>query len=152
MTGSTIGRFVLRPGHSFNLPTNLIVGPGGDLFVTDGYGNARVHRSSADGEYLTCFMPYDWSGQFQVPHGIARMANDFFVADRENRAAFRSSPDGELPDIWTTSLVRLRFMCPLPVTFTLEPRLTHRYFPVVLPRQIEVCYWLSIFEHPKAIC
>src|SRR5215475_12244421 len=30
---------VSRPGTPFNRPTNLAVGPKGDLYVSDGYGN-----------------------------------------------------------------------------------------------------------------
>jgi hypothetical protein len=78
----------IRPeaGPPFNLPTNLIVGPGGDLFVTDGYGNARVHRFSVDGEYRASWgAPGDQPGQFQVPHGIgddlARPAQVYISAD-----------------------------------------------------------------------
>ena len=33
----------------FNRPTRLSVATNGDLFVSDGYGNARIHRFSADG-------------------------------------------------------------------------------------------------------
>ena len=40
----------IRPGAGpFNMPTNLVTGPQGDLFITDGYGNARVHRFTPDG-------------------------------------------------------------------------------------------------------
>jgi DNA-binding beta-propeller fold protein YncE len=93
----------IRPatGPPFNLPTNLIVGLGGNLFVTDGYGNARVHRFSADGEYLTSFgAPGDQPGQFQVPHGIGTDGERLFVADRENSRVQIFSPDGELLGIW----------------------------------------------------
>ena len=34
----------------FNRPTNLAVGPKGDLYVSDGYGNCRVHQFSPTGE------------------------------------------------------------------------------------------------------
>src|SRR5919201_1774761 len=35
---------IARGAAPFNRPTNLAVAPDGELFVTDGYGNARVHR------------------------------------------------------------------------------------------------------------
>ena len=34
----------------FNMVTNMAVGPDDDLFVSDGYGNARVHRFTAQGQ------------------------------------------------------------------------------------------------------
>src|SRR4051812_22540934 len=40
---------VTHGGPPFNLPTDIDVAPGGAMFVTDGYGNARVHKFSADG-------------------------------------------------------------------------------------------------------
>jgi DNA-binding beta-propeller fold protein YncE len=40
-------------GKPFNRPTNMAVSPtSGDVYVTDGYGNARVHRYSADGRHI----------------------------------------------------------------------------------------------------
>jgi sulfatase maturation enzyme AslB (radical SAM superfamily) len=34
----------------FNRPTRLAVAPNGDLYVSDGYGNAAIHRFTADGQ------------------------------------------------------------------------------------------------------
>lgn len=93
----------IRPecGPPFNLPTNLIVGPGGDLFITDGYGNARVHRFSADGELKSSWgAPGDGPGQFHVPHGIGTDGERLYVADRENSRVQIFSPDGELITMW----------------------------------------------------
>src|SRR5207244_10987232 len=39
-------------GAPFHYPTNLAVGPAGDLYVADGYGNARIHRFAPDGRLL----------------------------------------------------------------------------------------------------
>jgi len=41
---------VARAGGPFNRPTNLAVGPRGDLYISDGYGNCRVHLFSPTGE------------------------------------------------------------------------------------------------------
>ena len=35
----------------FNHPADIVVAPGGDIFVADGYGNSSVHRFSADGRH-----------------------------------------------------------------------------------------------------
>jgi glucose/arabinose dehydrogenase len=43
---------IVRGAPPFNRPTNLAVAPSGDLYVSDGYGNARVHRFTPDGRLL----------------------------------------------------------------------------------------------------
>src|SRR5438132_12155263 len=42
-------RTLQRGASPFNGPTNSAVTPSGDLFVSDGYGNARIHRFSPAG-------------------------------------------------------------------------------------------------------
>ncbi len=100
--GKTVASIV-RGGPPFNRPTNLAVAPNGDLYVTDGYGNARVHRFSAKGDLLGSWgEPGTGSGQFMLPHGIAvHRDGRVFVADRENDRIQIFSPDGEFLDEWT---------------------------------------------------
>ena len=43
---------IQRGGGPFNRPTRLSVAPGGDLYVADGYGNARIHHFTAAGELI----------------------------------------------------------------------------------------------------
>ncbi len=92
-----------RPGGPFNRPTNLAVGPRGDLYVSDGYGNCRVHQFSPSGE-----LKRSWGtagqgpGQFFLPHGIAVHPDGrVFVCDRENDRIQIFSPDGEYIEEWT---------------------------------------------------
>jgi DNA-binding beta-propeller fold protein YncE len=79
-------RSIRHSGPPFHFPTNLAISPNGDLFVADGYGNARIHRFSADGRLLHSWgEPGAGPGQFHVPHGIAINGEGLiFVADREN--------------------------------------------------------------------
>lgn len=94
---------ILRGGPPFNRPTNLAVAPTGDLYVTDGYGNARVHRFSSNGDLIQSWgQPGSAPGRFHLPHGIW-VADDgrVFVADRENDRIQIFSPDGEFLDQWT---------------------------------------------------
>lgn len=75
-----------RTGQPFDGPTDVAVGPTGDFYVSDGYGNARVHCFSRDGALRFSWgEPGSGPGQFNLPHGIA-LARDgkVFVADREN--------------------------------------------------------------------
>ena len=41
---------VQRAAGPFHRVTNVAVLPSGDMYIADGYGNARVHKFSADGE------------------------------------------------------------------------------------------------------
>ena len=93
---------VSRSGGPFNMVTNAAVGPDGDLFVSDGYGNARVHRFSAEGELKASWgEPGSGPGQFNLPHGIVvDRAGRVFVADRENSRIQIFSSDGDLLTIW----------------------------------------------------
>ena len=95
-------RTIQRGGPPFNQPTNLALASSGEMFVTDGYGNARVHRFSADGELLLSWgEPGTGPGQFNLPPGIALDSRGrVFVADRENSRLQIFSPDGEYLDEW----------------------------------------------------
>lgn len=87
----------------FNLPTNLAIAPDGDLFVSDGYGNARIHRFAPDGRLkLSWGEPGRGPGQFAVPHGVA-VARDgtVFVSDRENSRVQLFTPEGKFLSEWT---------------------------------------------------
>lgn len=96
-------RTIKQAGPPFNYPTNLAVAPSGDLYVTDGYGNARVHRFSPDGNLLDSWGESgEEPGQFQVPHGIAISQDEIvYVADRENNRIQRFDMQGQFIDQWT---------------------------------------------------
>jgi sugar lactone lactonase YvrE len=94
---------IARPAGPFNRPTNLAVAPGGDLYISDGYGNCRVHQFSPGGELRRSWgVPGTGPGQFHLPHGIAAAADGrIFVCDRENDRIQIFSPDGEYLSEWT---------------------------------------------------
>src|SRR5262245_24411230 len=96
-------RTIRRAGPPFHRPTNLAVAPSGDLLVTDGYGNARVHRFAPDGRLLASWGgPGDGPGQFNLPHGIALDRDGrVYVADRENSRVQVFTGNGELLAAWT---------------------------------------------------
>ncbi len=74
---------ITRPAGPFNRPTNLAIGPRGDLYVSDGYGNCRVHQFSSTGTLKRSWgVPGTGPGQFYLPHGIAVAADGrVFVCD-----------------------------------------------------------------------
>jgi DNA-binding beta-propeller fold protein YncE len=96
-------RTIRRAGPPFHYPTNLAVGPSGDLYVSDGYGNARVHRFAPDGRLLQSWgEPGSGPGQFHVPHGLAvDQDGTVYVADRENSRLQLFTPDGVYRGEWT---------------------------------------------------
>ncbi|MGH8623647.1 MAG: peptidyl-alpha-hydroxyglycine alpha-amidating lyase family protein, partial [Burkholderiales bacterium] len=103
-TGYKIGVSpVLRAAGPFHRVTNVAVLPGGDLYIADGYGNARVHKFSADGKLLFSWgEPGRGPGQFILPHGIAvDSAGLVYVADRENSRVQVFNPRGEYLREWT---------------------------------------------------
>jgi DNA-binding beta-propeller fold protein YncE len=94
---------IKRGAGPFNRPTNIAIGPNGDLYISDGYGNSRVHRFSASGQLKRSWgEPGRGPGQFHLPHGIA-CAKDgrVFVCDRESDRIQIFSPDGEFLSEWT---------------------------------------------------
>ena len=49
---SSAWKKVTHGGGPFNLPTDIAFAPSGEMFMTDGDGNSRVHKFWADGKYL----------------------------------------------------------------------------------------------------
>jgi sugar lactone lactonase YvrE len=93
---------VTRAAGPFNCPTHITIGPDDDIYVTDGYANARVHRFSADGTHKASWgEPGNGPGQFNIPHGLAFDSRGrLYIADRENSRIQVFTGDGELLDIW----------------------------------------------------
>lgn len=92
------------PGEPFNMPTHAVQAPNGDIFVSDGYGQNRIHRFSAQGEHILSFGSGDavfiqkrfgigpaggvqgtGPSQFNVPHDVyVDRHSRVYVLDREN--------------------------------------------------------------------
>jgi sugar lactone lactonase YvrE len=67
-------------------PTHVVVDAEGNSYVTDGYGNSRVVKFNADGDYLKAWGVRGGApGEFYTPHCIALSAAGILhVTDREN--------------------------------------------------------------------
>jgi DNA-binding beta-propeller fold protein YncE len=89
-------RTIRRASGPFCFPTNVAFDAEGEIFVADGYGNARIHRFDPEGNLRSSWgEPGAGPGQFHVPHGIAvDAAGDIHVADRENSRIQRFTRDG----------------------------------------------------------
>jgi len=98
---------VTHGGGPFNLPTDIAFAPDGSMFMTDGYGNARVHKFSPDAKYLFSWgEPGTAPGQFNLPHGVwIDRRGRVLVADRENDRVQVFDQNGKLLSVWATELI-----------------------------------------------
>ena len=72
-------------GSAFRGATDVGFGPGGEVYVTDGYGNARVLEYTAEGTRVRQWgRPGRRKGEFDLPHAIQVVNRVVYVADREN--------------------------------------------------------------------
>ena len=94
---------VKRAAGPFNMPTNSAFARDGSFYVTDGYGNARVHHFAGDGTLMNSWgTPGDGPGQFNLPHGVVVDDLDrVLVADRENSRIQVFSAEGRFIEAWT---------------------------------------------------
>ena len=91
------------PGEPFNMCTRATQSGSGDIFVSDGYGQNRVHRFTSEGEHILSFgsgdpvfaqqfhgeevtgTPGTGPGEFNLPHHVMVDENDnVYVLDRSN--------------------------------------------------------------------
>lgn len=93
---------ITRGGPPFNRPTKLAIGPNGDLYVSDGYGNSRIHHFSPSGELIRSWgEPGTGPGEFHVPHSVCVLEDGrVLVADRENERVQVFTADGEFVEQW----------------------------------------------------
>jgi len=86
----------------FDGPTDVAVLPGGEFFVSDGYGNRRVVRFDASGEFVKQWgREGEGPGEFALPHAIAVDSQGrLYVADRGNARIQVFNTEGKLLDVW----------------------------------------------------
>jgi DNA-binding beta-propeller fold protein YncE len=90
-------------GDPFNRCTHLAIDPSnGDFFISDGYGNARVHKYSPDGKLLLSWGESGTGpGQFNIAHNIATDKDGWvYVADRENQRMQVFDRNGKFETQW----------------------------------------------------
>jgi len=94
---------VKRGGPPFNKPTSVALSSSGEIYVSDGYGNARVHKFTSDGKLLFSWgEPGDAPGEFRLSHAVFVDKYDrVWVADRENNRIQIFNAQGKFLSQWT---------------------------------------------------
>jgi sugar lactone lactonase YvrE len=79
-----------------------MAGPNGDIYVADGYGNARIHRFNRQGKLLQSWgAPGTAPGEFMCAHSLwVHSDGRIFVCDRENSRIQIFDADGKLLETW----------------------------------------------------
>jgi DNA-binding beta-propeller fold protein YncE len=88
----------------FNLPTDIAFAPDRSIYVSDGYGSARVVKFSAGGEYVLQFGKRGTGpGEFGLPHNLAVDAQGrVYVTDRDNSRIEVFDSGGKFLRQWPT--------------------------------------------------
>ena len=104
---STAFQTVTHGGPPFNMPAGIAFNDEGQIFIADGYANARVHKFTPQGDLIKSWGgPGDGAGEFRLPHGIWIDRHErVLVADRENDRVQVFTQEGEYISTWPTKLI-----------------------------------------------
>ena len=88
---------------TFDRPADIAFGPNDELYVADGYGNSRVVKYDADGNFVrTWGTPGSAPGEFNLVHSVAVDSQGrVYASDRENNRIQIFDADGEFSHMWT---------------------------------------------------
>jgi DNA-binding beta-propeller fold protein YncE len=90
-------------GKPFNRPTHVAVSRvTGHLYVSDGYGNSRIHKFTPDGRHVLSWgEPGIDPGQFIRPHNVVVDKDDHvYIADREAHRIQVFDANGKFITMW----------------------------------------------------
>lgn len=97
-----VGGLPANPRSNFCGTTDITFAPGGRLFISDGYCNARVLEYTSAGKLVREWgKPGTGPGEFRLVHGITiDKDNVLYVADRENGRIQRFDLNGGFLGMW----------------------------------------------------
>jgi DNA-binding beta-propeller fold protein YncE len=89
-------------GQPFHACTHTALSPRGDIYVSDGYGNACIHKFAPDGRLLKTWGRSGCApGEFFLPHNLVCDDEGWvYVADRENHRVQVFDGDGRYETQW----------------------------------------------------
>lgn len=93
-------------GPPFNFPTAAVQDAERRLFVSDGYGNASLHRFGPTGELEATWGGRGiWAGRFDIPHGVTLGPDGLlYVSDRLNGRVQILDSEGQPQGEWPAAL------------------------------------------------
>ncbi len=88
--------------NHFYRPTDIAFAPTGEVYISDGYGNARVVKFTKAGKYITAWGKHGTGpGEFDTVHSVAvDSKGTVYVADRENNRIQIFDPNGKYLREW----------------------------------------------------
>jgi DNA-binding beta-propeller fold protein YncE len=106
-------------GQPFCRCTHTALSPQGEIYVSDGYWNACVHKFSPTGKHIkTWGRPGTGRGEFNLPHNICCDAvGQVYVADRENHRVQIFDGEGE----YLRQIANMHRACALAITPGAKP-------------------------------
>ena len=104
---STTWSSVTHGGAPFNMPAGIALNEAGEIFIADGYANARVHKFTPEGKFILSWGgPGSGDGQFNLPHGVwIDRQGRVLVSDRENDRVQVFDQDGGYISTWPSKLI-----------------------------------------------
>jgi peptidylamidoglycolate lyase len=87
----------------FNQPNHVAIAADGSLYVSDGYGNARIVQLAADGHFMRIVggEQGDALGQLDLPHGVALDSQGrILVNDSDNQRIVVFDAAGKALETW----------------------------------------------------
>jgi len=88
---------------SFNRPNAVAIADNGDIYVSDGYENARIVHFTSDGKFVRIIGGVQGSepGQLQVVHGVVIDSNGrILVNDSDNQRVSVFDSNGNFVETW----------------------------------------------------
>ena len=94
-------------GEPFNMPTGLAISPKGDIFVSDGYGNKKIHKFNSSGKLIKSWGTFgNGPGEFAILHNLAIDEEGLiYVCDRENNRIQIFDDEGNYINEWNDLLM-----------------------------------------------
>lgn len=94
-------------GKPFNMPTGLAISSKGEIFVSDGYGNKKIHKFNTSGELIKSWGTFGTGpGEFAIVHNITIDDDDLiYVCDRENNRIQIFDDEGNYINEWNDLLM-----------------------------------------------
>ena len=89
-------------GEPFRLPTDVAFDSQGFMYVSDGYGNARMHKFTPEGDWIKSWgSPGTGPGEFDLVHSVRIDKDDrLWVSDRSNNRIQHFDTEGNFLSEW----------------------------------------------------